>query len=73
MHLQKVSTKRIEDAIEAMRNKKHIFCYTVFNHGEEFEEKDSQWYSLPDLYRELARRIEVGTKMIRNALSEFED
>jgi hypothetical protein len=71
--IQEVPTEQIEHAIAEMKSRSHsktihLFQYPVLSNAEDTVETVS--YTLPDLYRELARRHEVGVKLIRDNLVE---
>lgn len=72
MLIEQVSTERIEAAIARMKDPASNKI-TFVQHLQIIDDDGgpkTERYTLPDLYRELARRYEAGVSLIREALTD---
>lgn len=71
MLLEEVSTQRIESAIQQMKHPDYGKTVQLYKYAASADvEDETESYTLPDLYRELARRHEAGVAVIRAACDE---
>lgn len=79
--LRQVPTKQIDDAIGFFRSSGHravqMYLYKPVPINEPIKPDstavETEAFTLSELYREMAYRIETGTQMLRDTLKEFED
>ena len=77
--IRKVPTDMIERAIDTLKSRKlrtvQLYSYALpsFAPTDEISTEQPAAYTLPDLYRELARRLDEGTDVLHRALEEFKN
>lgn len=73
--IRKVPTDMIERAIDTLKSRKlrPVYAFPSSAPTDEISTEQQAAYTLPDLYRELARRIDEGTDVLHRALEEFKN